>query len=74
MYWFWMNIPLAAAFLALWAGVPLWLVTRHPDTGPVPRAVTIRLHDHAGEPDLQAVLASGQERAGDNRPLADTRR
>ena len=26
--------PLIVLFVALWAGIPLWLVTRHPDTGP----------------------------------------
>jgi hypothetical protein len=28
------NIPLMVLFFALWAGIPMWLVTRHPDTGP----------------------------------------
>jgi hypothetical protein len=32
--WFWMNIPLEAAFLAVWIGIPMWLVFRHPDRGP----------------------------------------
>ena len=32
--WFWLNIPLAAAFFLAWSGIPLWLVLRHPDTGP----------------------------------------
>jgi hypothetical protein len=34
MTWLLYNIPLMVLFLALWAGIPLWLVTRHPDTGP----------------------------------------
>jgi hypothetical protein len=25
------NITLAAAFIALWTGIPLWMVLRHPD-------------------------------------------
>jgi hypothetical protein len=37
MYWFWMNVPLAAAFFAAWTAIPLWLVLKHPDTGPQPR-------------------------------------
>jgi hypothetical protein len=37
MHWFWMNIPLAATIFAIWTGVPLWLVLKHPDTGPQPR-------------------------------------
>jgi hypothetical protein len=32
--WFWMNVPLEAAFLAVWIGIPMWLVFRHPDRGP----------------------------------------
>src|SRR5579875_2822439 len=30
--WVWLNLPLAAAFFATWVGVPLWLVTRRPET------------------------------------------
>lgn len=33
MSWFWLNIPLAAAFFLATAGIPMWLVLRHPDTG-----------------------------------------
>jgi hypothetical protein len=29
-----MNIPLMIVFVALWVGIPAWLVVRHPDTGP----------------------------------------
>jgi hypothetical protein len=25
------NIALAAVFIALWSGIPLWMVLRHPD-------------------------------------------
>jgi hypothetical protein len=37
MHWFWMNIPLATMIFAIWTGVPLWLVLKHPDTGPQAR-------------------------------------
>ena len=30
----WMNIPLMVLAFALWVGVPLWLVYRHPDRHP----------------------------------------
>jgi hypothetical protein len=43
MNWFWMNIPLEAIFFAAWAGIPLWLVFKHPDTGPGQRAANSRL-------------------------------
>ena len=38
MTWLLLNIPLAILFFALWVGVPLWLVLKHPDTGPTPAA------------------------------------
>ena len=47
MYWFWLNMPLAAAFFAAWAGIPLWLVARHPDTGP--RTASADRREHAGD-------------------------
>jgi hypothetical protein len=36
MFWFWVNMPLAAAFFAAWAGIPLWMVLRRPTWGPEP--------------------------------------
>ena len=30
----WINVLLAVPFIALWAGIPLWLVLRRPDTKP----------------------------------------
>jgi hypothetical protein len=32
--WLWINIPLMAVFFLATAGVPLWLVFRHPDRRP----------------------------------------
>ena len=34
MTWLLLNIPLMILFFALFAGIPLWLVRKHPDTGP----------------------------------------
>jgi hypothetical protein len=34
----WINVLLAIPFLALWAGIPLWLVLRRPDHQPQPAA------------------------------------
>jgi hypothetical protein len=34
MTWLLLNIPLAVLFFAVWVGIPLWLVLKHPDTGP----------------------------------------
>ena len=31
MTWFWLNIPLGALFFLAIAGIPLWMVIRHPD-------------------------------------------
>ncbi len=30
----WISVLLAIPFIALWAGIPLWLVLRRPDTKP----------------------------------------
>ena len=30
----WINVLLAVPFIALWAGIPLWLVLQRPDTRP----------------------------------------
>jgi hypothetical protein len=35
----WINVLLAVPFIALWAGIPLWLVLRRPDRQPRPAAV-----------------------------------
>jgi len=34
MNWFWINVPLMAVFFLAMTGIPLWLVFKHPDTGP----------------------------------------
>jgi hypothetical protein len=47
MYWFWLNVPLAAAFFAAWAGIPLWLVSKHPDAGP--RAASANRRERASD-------------------------
>jgi hypothetical protein len=34
MIWLMVNIPLMILFVALWVGIPTWLVLRHPDKKP----------------------------------------
>jgi hypothetical protein len=34
MLWFWLNVPLAVAFIGAWCGIPLAKVLRTPDGGP----------------------------------------
>ena len=34
MTWLLLNIPLMVLFVALWVGIPLWLVRKRPDTKP----------------------------------------
>jgi hypothetical protein len=34
MNWFWLNIPLATLIFLVMTVIPIWLVFRHPDTGP----------------------------------------
>ena len=34
MIWLWVNVPLMVLFVALWVGIPTWLVLKHPDRKP----------------------------------------
>jgi hypothetical protein len=34
MTWLWVNVPLMVLFVALWVGIPTWLVLKHPDRKP----------------------------------------
>jgi hypothetical protein len=34
MTWLLTNIPLMVLFAALWIGIPVWLVLKHPDDRP----------------------------------------
>jgi hypothetical protein len=36
MNWFWLNIPFGVVFFLAVAGIPLWMVIRHPDHRPAP--------------------------------------
>jgi hypothetical protein len=53
MSWFWLNIPLCAAFFAAVVGIPLWMVLRHPNWGPEPADTDRRIT--AGQKSVQAV-------------------
>lgn len=44
MFWLLLNVPLAMVFVAVWTGVPLWLVLRHPDRGQ-PQTVAVPVED-----------------------------
>jgi hypothetical protein len=37
----WVNVLLAVPFIALWAGIPLWLVFRRPDARPQQAAAAV---------------------------------
>jgi len=53
MTWLLLNIPLMILFFAVWAGIPLWLVRKHPDrkptlaAAPVVRRLPARDREHA---------------------------
>jgi hypothetical protein len=36
MNWIWLNMPLGALIFLATAGIPLWMVIKHPDAGPEP--------------------------------------
>ena len=54
MNWLLLNIPLIVLFVALWAGIPMWLVLKHPDTkpelaaAPAVRTLPVVRHEDAG--------------------------
>lgn len=41
--WFWLNIPLCAVIFSAVAGIPLWMVFKHPDTGEEVKATAARV-------------------------------
>jgi hypothetical protein len=47
MTWLLLNIPLMVLFFVLCAGIPLWLVRKHPDTRPAQVAAVTRLPERA---------------------------
>lgn len=49
----WINIPLMVLAFALWVGIPMWMVLRHPDKAPaetrsVPSYMRQRTANRAG--------------------------
>ena len=45
-----LNLLLAAPFFAIWVGVPLWLVLKHPDQDHQPQAASAPAHSDRVEP------------------------
>jgi hypothetical protein len=59
MNWLWLNIPLGSLIFLAVAGIPMWLVLKHPDTRQhIPGARAAR------QPDLIPVYAAANTRAG----------
>ena len=50
MTWLLLNLLLAVPFFAIWVGVPLWLVFKHPDEDHQPQAASGPAHSHRAEP------------------------
>ncbi|MGB6582092.1 MAG: hypothetical protein WBF34_29680 [Streptosporangiaceae bacterium] len=50
----WINVLLAIPFIALWAGIPMWLVLKRPDAkpaigaAPAVRTLPVVRHEDAG--------------------------
>ena len=57
MLWFWLNVPLAVAFIGAWCGIPLAKVLRNPDWGPDP-ADGHRVQPAGPEPPAPCTAAS----------------
>jgi hypothetical protein len=50
MIWPLLNALMAAPFFAVWTGVPLWLVFKHPDRGDERRTASGRARSQRAEP------------------------
>jgi hypothetical protein len=61
MTWLWANVPLMVLFVALWVGVPTWLVLKHPDKKPAP-AVAPALRGLAYQPEARRSEDAGYRR------------
>ena len=58
MIWLWLNLLMAAPFFAVWVGVPLWLVFKHPDRGHERRAASGPARSHRPSPPNRNSCAS----------------
>jgi hypothetical protein len=41
MTWIMVNVPIMVVFVALWVGIPTWLVLKHPDRKPTLAAAPV---------------------------------
>ncbi len=70
MLWFWLNVPLAVAFVGAWCGIPLAMVLRNPDWGPEPSdGCCVQPAEpepagavHRSEPRVEALALAGMQR------------
>jgi hypothetical protein len=63
----WINIPLMALAFALWVGIPMWMVLRHPDKDPretrlVPAYLRQQMAERAGTDDEVPAYSVGARR------------
>ena len=61
----WINIPLMALFLALWVGVPMWMIFKRPDRDPrETRTIPayLRKRSAAGMPAQRTLVPEDAER------------
>jgi len=74
MSWFWLNIPFGAVFFLAMAGIPLWMVIRHPDYRPAcagatgqgarAQAGTVTVAGMTDRPAVAAEICGRRELAG----------
>jgi len=80
MSWVWLNIPLGVLVVLAIAGIPMWLVIKHPDARP---ELAIAVHPDlaatarpdlaaATRPDLAGAAQPPRDRAHARRPGART--
>lgn len=75
MNWIWLNMPLGALIFLAIAGIPLWMVIRHPDTGPDAQAARRAVQAPARVPVYVSAgsqtLTSARQRRAEQRRTAN---
>jgi hypothetical protein len=74
VFWFWLNMPLAAVFFAAVTGIPLWLVIKRPDTAPSGQVAPTSDVTQQPQPTLVALASSARAAQESARHVADAGR
>jgi hypothetical protein len=70
----WINVPFMVLFFALWAGIPMWVIVKHPDRHPrETRTVPAYLRQRVPAVGLPAQRPAPARSAAERRELVSAR-